>query len=764
MAVSRVAGCYVSVYHRSYPGVPSGVHRLSFATTAAGADRQCGTTTEQRQTGEPRDTPRPIAAGDGERASVVGSRHRLGLDPCLLVDHLGEGDDRGYSFLVGDFALLQETPAFLERGLVDLRGVEPVVLGDLGGRRSVGNVVLVVSGDRLRDQLGLDQRITVLVDHLLPDGRDFRGDVDPAGVVAVGRLTEVAFGVLDEVDVLVRYGALVGDGRATVLLPETGVDPVGGGEDRGVGLIRRFAEDILVVTGEVERLIVGGVLIDHLSRGAELTPSAERRLREPGSLIDVGRRGAVLRTVLRERVDTGRVNHLAVALLAPPAERGLREPSGGTRIGGNRSVLGTPLLEGSDVLLGLDLLRSTVLAPAVERRLREPGGLRLVSRGTAVAGAVFRGRIHTGLVDHLALVHLRVPGGVHVGCPVAVVVLGDDRLGLDIAAVGVATGVGRGPVGPRTVIRPARVVHRVRVVLDRDVRTAVDAQGDVARPQNAVRRTAGAPDDVDDHVGDLVPARGLNPVTGDRLSIDPGGSARHEVVALNLLDLLLVLDPGTGPEAILRLGLLVLVLLMRLLLLTGIGPREAVLIVSFALLARIGPREGVLLVGLLLLTGIGPREAVLIVSDSLEARDEARVLPLVVGDRVGPLDGAEVLRQLPIDGFLLVDVPRPDFLAVGDGILAGGLVPLQVRGFLVLDYLGRRRRDQALTLVVLGRIVGGGVGGHSHQGDAHAERSPDGHRLSDGLANGTHSSSFYRVKRTTGAHHWGARLSIGKKS
>src|SRR5690606_33714670 len=104
------------------------------------------------------------------------------------------------------------------------------------------------------------------------------------------------------------------------------------------------------------------------------------------------------------------------------------------------------------------------------------------------------------------------------------------------------TGVGRAPVGPRTPVAPAGEVLGVRVVPHGHVRTAVRREVHAARAEVLVWHAARTPDDVDDHRGDVVeprPGRG-DPVTADGLAVDTSRAAVHELVVLDVLELLLV--------------------------------------------------------------------------------------------------------------------------------------------------------------------------------------------------------------------------------
>src|SRR5690606_33823327 len=102
----------------------------------------------------------------------------------------------------------------------------------------------------------------------------------------------------------------------------------------------------------------------------------------------------------------------------------------------------------------------------------------------------------------------------------------------------------------------------------------------------------------DDHGRNMVVSRpgGRNPVTTDGLTVDTSRSAIDELPVLDVLELLLVLDPGAGLEAVLGVSRL---------LLTGSGLEVAILLVrdllnrrvfdrvDHTLTGRLGERDGV---------------------------------------------------------------------------------------------------------------------------------------------------------------------------
>ena len=269
----------------------------------------------------------------------------------------------------------------------------------------------------------------------------------------------------------------------------------------------------------------------------------------------------------------------------------------------------------------------------------------------------------------------------------------------------------------------------------------------LAATEQVARDTAATPDDVDDDVGDGVPARGLHPVAGDGLAVDPGGAAVDEVVPLDVLALDGVVGPlHAGAEAVLGLGLLVLVLLVGDLALAGLDLRELVLLVRDLLDARVLARELVLAVADLLLAGLDLRVLVLLVGDLLDARVLARELVLAVRDLVVALDELEELPLVVGDGLDTgygTHVLQRVVQGVDDGrrnVLAPAL--LLVGGGLVVNRLGRLL--EALTeRVRRGRRLGGRAGREGQAGGAERDEGTDGHQPHGVLALGlVHGHSF----------------------
>jgi len=198
--------------------------------------------------------------------------------------------------------------------------------------------------------------------------------------------------------------------------------------------------------------------------------------------------------------------------------------------------------------------------------------LRRIARCSAVLGQVLRLRsASAGFGDRLlGRLHPRSTGGVRG--PGAILVGGDDYLGVGVASSGVGTGVGRSPVGPRTVVSVATVDgDEAGVVLDGDVRPTIGRQRNVtlrfrfAASQQVGRNATGSPDGICDDVGELVPTGALDPLAGDRFAVDTGCATGDEVVTEDEL----AFDGVVGTlhavaEAVLGFGLLVLELLVGL--------------------------------------------------------------------------------------------------------------------------------------------------------------------------------------------------------
>lgn len=212
-----------------------------FATTHA--DQQCGPRDDDADS-QASDTGHVgVAAGGCEAVAVLGGDV---LVPGGLVDNLDLGDRLRHSFLGDHLAVIDEGPATLEGRLV-LRG--PVAVAELASRLATGHVVLGVAF-LVHD--GTKQRVAVFVDHLRPDLQ-----VD----VRVGRKHP---GCLREV----------------------------------LG----FTDDSLCDLCEVERLVGDVRLLDEPFL-VVLRPALEGRFLELAGAGCVGRRGAILDAVLRERSD-----------------------------------------------------------------------------------------------------------------------------------------------------------------------------------------------------------------------------------------------------------------------------------------------------------------------------------------------------------------------------------------------------------------------------------------------------------------------------
>ena len=648
---------------------------LGVASTSLAGDDQTTTNggTQQRK-------PREGASGRGVRtgvgkhvltgrdgAVVVLGRRDDRLVPGSLVDDLHRSDDRRDGCLVGDGSLVDERP-LLGVGLVLV--LRPVGVAERARRLPVRDVVLSVGLHPFAVDDRPDDRVTVEVDHLLPDGRNLLIHLDPGSLAQGVGLPQNAVGVLGEVDRLVGNGLLVGDRLLVVLGPDRQVHTLVRREDAGVRLVRRRAQVALVVAVQVERLIRSVLLRDHLLRVTVLVPVVEGRLGEPGGIGDVGRRRPVGRTVL---------------------------------------------LEGSDVLLVFDRLGLTVLVPPVEGRVTEPAGIGDVRRTSAIGLAVLRVWSHVGLVDHDAVVGLGVARGKRVTGPVATVI---QRHGVGVLngprlSVGAVSGRRSRRVHPDRVRRvqgegrATGVVHRLdadvheRVTRGRRV-VCIDA-GDLVAHGGAgaavvaeVHRTRlGDVERVDTRLGhDRI--RQLPPVTTEVGGADAAEPVEHGVPILARGDLdLLVLD-GVDLDGLLVAALGVRVLRHLLVL---------VLIVLDELLSLVGAGELVLQVGLLLDAGVLARELVLEVGLLLLAGHELEVLPLVVGDCGVTRDDLEVLRLLVGELFDGRDVLLPARLLMGDGVGAGRGSGAEMRQLTVVDHGALRRCHQALTERVDGLVA-----------------------------------------------------------
>jgi len=692
-------------YHVLLPGPPEYYIRLDRRTdlSVTRTNRQAETECDCDSC-EPSRAPGDFSTGARENAvgaCLVRRRNSDRFGGRSLVDDLDVGDQRRDGLDVFNLAGVDEVPSF--RGLLG-----PVRFTQHSGRRSASDVVLGVSRHCVLVGNRSSQRVAVFVDHLLPDGEVHAGFVrlQPVGVVGVLGFTEHAFFALGQVDGLVRYCFLHDD------LFDVGLDPLGVDrhvtvdEEGGLRLHRGLPQVALGVLGEVEGL-VGSRFLSHLSlRLPELLPAVERRVLEPSGFCHVGRRGPVGLSVLG--VGVGRFvldDLLGGAELLPAVERRVLEPGGLRDICCHGAVGLAVLGERGDVdLVGLRH-RSAELGPASERRLLEPSSFRYVGGGSAVSLAVFRTSRNRSAVDDLALVDLDPRSARGVRCPSATLVGGDDDLGLGVTRGGVCTGVGRRPVGPRTVVGVAAVDGDEAGVVRRvDVRSAVGRQVHVplrvrfAASQVLRRNSTASPHDVDDRVGNGVPACADNPVAGNGLVADLGGSAGHEVVPLDELAFNGVVGAFHAvAEAVLRDRLLVLVLLVRLFSLTGNGTRELLRLVRRRRLAGVLTREAVLLVRDLRGCGDLVVEAVLLVRDLLEAGDELFVQPLLVRDFRVAGDVSGVLDLLVRHRLDCRNHAAPALFVVDDGDLAGHRGRVDVPKLIVVHDTGVGRLVDALV-------------------------------------------------------------------
>jgi len=418
-------------------------------------------------------TPGEFSTGAGKSTRPVLRRGADRLVVGRLVEDLRVDGCRRNGLHFFNRTAVDEGPSFR-------RHLGPVGLAQFT-RRLAGRVeVLGVSRHCFRNGVLLRERVAMLVHHLLPDC-----EVDivlvfpnPGCVVGVFGFSEHTFVGLGQVDGLV-VGLLLGHLLLFVDLDPLGVDRrVVVGEQRSLRLHRGLPEVTLGVLGEVEGLARCRFLSYLSLRVTELLPALERRVLEPGSFRYVGCGGPVGLAVLGVGVRRFVLDDLAGrSELLPAVERRILELGGLRDIGCRGAVSLSVFGERGDVQLVGHRFRCAELRPTRERRLLELASFRRVGRGSAILLEVFRTFRNRSAVDDLLLVNLDPRSTRGVRCPGAILVGSDDRAGVGIASGGVCTGVGRGPVGPRTVVGVATIDgHEACVVRRVDVRSAVGRQ------------------------------------------------------------------------------------------------------------------------------------------------------------------------------------------------------------------------------------------------------------------------------------------------
>jgi len=304
----------------------------------------------------------------GARKGLRSARAVLGGDVDLLVvrglvQDLDLVDERRNGLRFFNRAAVDELPSFR-------RHLGPVGLAQLAGRLTGRVEEHGVTRFCFRRDVLVDQRVAVLVHHLLPDGQ-VDGRVllgNPGCVVDVFGFSEDAFVGLGEVDGLVFRGLL----RHLLLFVD--LDPLGVdrrvvvGEQAGFRLHRGLPQVALGVLGEVEGLVRCRFLSYLSLRVAEPLPFGERLLFEPPGVCRVERSGAVFLQELRETGDC--LFHddlLGFAELDPAGERRLFEQSSVGFVERSRAVCSAVLLVVGGCLNGNHHLGSSVLVPARER-------------------------------------------------------------------------------------------------------------------------------------------------------------------------------------------------------------------------------------------------------------------------------------------------------------------------------------------------------------------------------------------------------------
>ena len=191
--------------------------------------------------------------------------------------------------------------------------------GDHVDERGAVFVVHLTPAGQVVRQLG-ERRVRVLV-RLLP-GRcgpaRSLAELEPGCLVEVHGVAQCALVVDREVDDRVGSRLLRGHLLASVLGPERQVNARSGQEGRDVCLARGLAQVALVVTREVERLVLCSHRGGDLLGVAVALPAVDGRLLEPADVVEIGGGGAVLRPVLGVRGDGGLVDNGVLANLRPP--------------------------------------------------------------------------------------------------------------------------------------------------------------------------------------------------------------------------------------------------------------------------------------------------------------------------------------------------------------------------------------------------------------------------------------------------------------